>query len=64
MRVNSHVLSGHLDRMSAAHSSQLNEVNKRLEAVEMLLSKMQTREVSDKLETVLGLVKESAEGNT
>ena len=50
--------------MSAAHSSQLHEVNKRLEAVEMLLSKMQTREVSDKLETVLGLVKESAEGNT
>ena len=58
------IVSGHLDRMSAAHSSQLYEVNKRLEAVEMLLSNMQTREVSDKLETVLGLVKESAEGNT
>lgn len=57
---------GHLDKMSAAHSSQLSQVSERLAAVEQRLGQgqIQTGKLTDKLETVLDLVKEAAEGNT
>ena len=51
--------------MSALHDSQMYEVNKRLEAIERTLTdKIQGADVSEKLEKVLALVKEGAEGNT
>ena len=51
--------------MSALHDSQMYDVNKRLEAIERtLMDKMQGNDVSEKLESVLALVKEGAEGNT
>ena len=50
--------------MSAAHSSELDEVNKRLKTLEMMVTNLQTKEMTDKLETVLDIVRESAEGNT
>ena len=54
-----------MDKMSALHNSQMYEVNKRLEALEQVLTKMQRPDtVSEKLEDVLSLVKEGAEGNT
>ena len=57
---------GHLDKMSATHSSQLSQVSERLAAVEQRLGQgqIQTGKLTDKLETVLDLVKEAAEGNT
>ena len=59
------LVSGHLERMSALHDSQMHQVNRRLEAVEMILTKLQGHsDISDKLESVLTLVKEGAEGNT
>lgn len=50
--------------MSALHDSQMYEVNRRLEALEQTLNKIHGTDVSDKLESVLSLVKEGAEGNT
>ena len=50
--------------MSALHDSQMYEVNRRLEAIERAMDKMQGADVSEKLESVLSLVKEGAEGNT
>ena len=50
--------------MSALHDSQMYEVNRRLEAIERTLDKMKGADVSEKLESVLSLVKEGAEGNT
>ena len=55
---------GHLEKMSALHDSQMYEVNRRLEAIERTLDKMKGADVSEKLESVLSLVKEGAEGNT
>ena len=55
---------GHLEKMSALHDSQMYEVNRRLEALEQTLNKIHGTDVSDKLESVLSLVKEGAEGNT
>lgn len=51
--------------MSALHDSQMEMVNKRLENMESILDKLQkTPDISDKLESVLVLVREGAEGNT
>ena len=51
--------------MSALHDSQMYDVNKRLEAIERtLINKMQETDVLEKLESVLSMVKEGAEGNT
>ena len=51
--------------MSALHDSQMHQVNRRLEAVEKILTNIQGHsDISDKLESVLTLVKEGAEGNT
>ena len=56
---------GHLEKMSALHDSQMYDVNKRLEAIERaLIDKMQETDVLEKLESVLSMVKEGAEGNT
>lgn len=50
--------------MSAAHSSQMYEVNKRLEALESKLDRMREGDVGGKLEEVLTHVKEGADANT
>ena len=55
---------GHLERMSAAHNSQMYEVNKRLEALESKLDRMREGDVGGKLEEVLTHVKEGADANT
>ena len=57
-------LTGHLERMSATQSSQMYELNKRLENVEKLISGLHNNEISDKLEMVLTQLKDGAEGNT
>jgi len=57
-------LTGHLERMSATQSSQMYELNKRLENVEKLVSGLHNNEISDKLEMVLTQLKDGAEGNT
>ena len=51
--------------MSALHDSQMELVNRRLANVEAILGKLQqSSDISEKLESVLALVKEGAEGNT
>ena len=50
--------------MSAAHNSQMYEVNKRLEALESKLDRMREGDVGGKLEEVLTHVKEGADANT
>lgn len=57
-------LTGHLERMSATQSSQMYELNKRLENVEKLVTGLHNNDISEKLEMVLTQLKDGAEGNT
>ena len=57
-------LTGHMERMSAAQSLQMSEVARRLEVLEGLVTRMESQNVDNKLETILTTVKEGAEGNT
>ena len=58
-------LTGHLERMSATQSSQMYELNKRLENVEKLVTGLhKNNDISEKLEMVLSQLKDGAEGNT
>jgi len=57
-------LTGHLEQISATQSSQMYELNRRLENVEKLVTGLNNNDLNEKLELILSQLKDGAEGNT
>ena len=56
-------ITSHLETISAMQSSQMNELNRRLENVEKIVTGLNNNELNEKLEHIISQLKEGAEGN-